>query len=601
MHKLAAELGCDNSNVTGLVDRLAARGLVAREPGPRDRRVRQVVLTPAGRRLRGQLLARLGPRRRPGSASSRRRSSANCSACCASSRTDARGPAGPVPGLRRALNSVRHGRSSGSRVTSNGPPARGALPEGAFVGAAGGAACGDLLRVSLAVDPDDERGLLAAARFDARGCQACVAAGSALTTLLRERTLLEAARLGAAEIAAELGGLSAAKRHAAELAADALHRALGAAVRACHLHAPLAGRTVVAMSGGVDSAVAALLAAGADGGPETVGLTLELWSDPENDGEQSCCSAQAIRGARALAHSLGMPHISIDLRAEFRAGVVEPWLADHARGLTPNPCVRCNGNVRIDAMLALAERLGAQTLTTGHYARLYELEHADLGVGGPLLRVAADPAKDQSYVLAGLAPASLARLRFPVGELRKPEVREHARARGLAVAGQRDSQDLCFLAGSGRARFLERHGRLGRRPGPVLDRSGRLLGEHDGAHRFTVGQRRGLGIGGGDPLYVLATDAARNTVTVGPRDQLLAGAVELRDVTLHLPAPTVDSVKIRYRGRAVPCRLKEGELPPGRHAGASVELEEPTERTAPGQHACLYAGELLVGHGTIAA
>jgi tRNA-specific 2-thiouridylase len=488
------------------------------------------------------------------------------------------------------------------------PAGLGALPEGAFVGAAGGAACGDLLRVSLAVDPDDPRGLLADARFDARGCQACLAAGSALVTLLRGRTILEAATIGAEEIATELGGLSAAKRHVAELAADALHRALGAAARACRLRAPAAGRTVVAMSGGVDSAVAALLAAGSDGGPETVGLTLELWSDAENDGELSCCSAQAVRGARALAHGLGMPHISIDLRAEFRAGVVEPWLADHARGLTPNPCVRCNGSVRIDAMLALAERLGAQTLATGHYARLYRaVEPADGAVGRraaegePLLRVAADREKDQSYVLAALPRAALARLRFPVGEMRKPDVRAHARARGLAVAGRRDSQDLCFLAGTGRERFLERHGRLGRRTGPILDRAGRALGEHGGTHRFTVGQRRGLGIGGGDPLYVLATDAGRNTVTVGPRDQLLAGSVELEELTLHLPARTVDSVKIRYRGRAVACRLRDGDLPAGRHPCASVELEEPIERTAPGQLACLYAGELLVGYGTIAA
>ena len=211
------------------------------------------------------------------------------------------------------------------------------------------------------------------------------------------------------------------------------------------------------MSGGVDSAVAALLVA--RDGAQAVGVTLELWSDPENDGDLSCCSAQAVRGARELAHGLGMPHLSIDLRAEFRAGVVDGWLADHAAGLTPNPCVRCNGQVRLDAMLELADRLGAETLATGHYARVRG------GAPVPLLQTAVDVAKDQSYVLSALAPESLARLRFPLGELRKREVRELAEQAGLAVARRRDSQDLCFLAGTRHSDFLARHGGLAQRPG----------------------------------------------------------------------------------------------------------------------------------------
>ncbi len=166
-----------------------------------------------------------------------------------------------------------------------------------------------------------------------------------------------------------------------------------------------------------------------------------------------------MRGARELAHSLGMAHLSIDLRAEFRAGVVDGWLEDHAAGLTPNPCVRCNGNVRLDAMLELADRLGSETLATGHYARVAEAP------AQPLLRTAADLAKDQSYVLCGLAESSLARLRFPLGELHKPEVRELAERAGLAVARKRDSQDLCFLAGTRHSAFLERHGGLGSAPG----------------------------------------------------------------------------------------------------------------------------------------
>jgi tRNA-uridine 2-sulfurtransferase len=466
------------------------------------------------------------------------------------------------------------------------PTGRGYSPANSSTGAAGGAACGDLIRISLVIDPDSQRGQIADAGFDASGCGATVAAGSAAVSLLRGAPLLSAARIGPDEIAAELGGLSAAKRHAAELAADALHRALGGAAREHARLALHAGRTLVAMSGGVDSAVAALLVA-QEG--QAVAVTLELWSDPENDGDLSCCSAQAVRGARALAHGLGMPHLSIDLRAEFRAGVVDGWLAGRAAGLTPNPCVRCNGNVRLDAMLELGERLGSQTLATGHYARVKD---------GRLLRTALDLDKDQSYVLSALAPQSLERLRFPLGGLHKPQVRELARRAGLAVARKRDSQDLCFLAGTRQGAFLERHGELGRRSGPIVDLQGKVLGEHHGAHAFTVGQRHGLGIGASHPLYVLATDVRSNTVTVGPRSALLSDVLPVRELTLHRDGGCVDGVRVRSHGRTFPCRVKR-ELHAGSHTHASIELGEPVERTAPGQLACLYAGDVVVGHGTI--
>ncbi len=515
------------------------------------------------------------------------------------------------------------------------PRARGHTPAGAHTGAAGGAACGDLIRVSLAVDPDDPRGHIRDAGFDAGGCGASIAAGSAAVALLLDgASLLQAALIGPEEIAAELGGLTPAKRHAAELAADALHRALGSALRADARLAPAPGRTLVAMSGGVDSAVAALLAGGRHGvggaieerpdearpaaGRAVVAVTLELWSDPENDGSLSCCSAQAVRGARALAHGLGIPHFSIDLRAEFRAGVVDPWLDAHAAGETPNPCVRCNGSVRLDAMLELADRLGAEALATGHYARVHGAD-AGPGVNGsgagpawpgrgpgeeaPLLRVAVDPAKDQSYALSGLSPTSLARLRFPLGGLTKPEVRAIAQRAGLPVARKRDSQDLCFLAGTGQGDFLARHGRLRARPGPLVDRAGRVLGSHGGAHTLTVGQRRGLGSGpgldaSGEPLFVLASDPTSNTVTVGPRRELLTRTVRARQVTLHRGAEHVDAVKVRYRGALLPCRIS-GAHEPGVHEQIELELHDPAERTAPGQIACLYAGELIVGQGVI--
>src|SRR6516225_4964949 len=469
------------------------------------------------------------------------------------------------------------------------PLGRGRMPHGACTGAAGGAACGDLVRVSVAIDPRAPDGRIADAGFDASGCGATVAAGSAVVRLVRGAPLLEAAKVGAGEIASELGGLGAPKRHAAELAADALHRALGGAAREHAALSPAQGRTLVAMSGGVDSAVAALLVS--EEGAQAVGVTLELWSDAESDGELSCCSAQAVRSARELAHGLGMAHLSIDLRAEFRAGVVEHWISDHAAGLTPNPCVRCNGNVRLDAMLDLASRLGARTLATGHYARVHD---------GGMLRMAADESKDQSYVLSALAPSSLERLRFPLGTLRKPRVRELARRAGLAVARRRDSQDLCFLAGTRKGAFLERHAGIGIQPGPIVDQRGTVLGEHSGTHLFTVGQRHGLGIGGTHPLYVLRTDARANTVTVGPRAELLAREVAVSEVTLHRHGRCVDGVRVRSHGRRFPCRMAQG-AGAGRHPRVRLELAQPAERTAPGQLACLYAGDVVVGYGTIAS
>ena len=483
------------------------------------------------------------------------------------------------------------------------PLGRGHLPEDACTGAAGGAACGDLIRISLAVDPESPHAVIHDAGFDASGCGAVIAAGSATVSLVSGASLLDAARIGAPRIAQELGGLLPSKLHAAELACDALHRALGSAAR--H-HARLAmapGRTLVAMSGGVDSAVAALLvreqgACGAGEGVEddVVAVTLELWSDAENDPARSCCSAHAVRSARQLAHGMGLAHLSIDLREEFAAGVVQPWIDDHRAGLTPNPCVRCNGKVRLDEMLALADRLGARTLATGHYARV----RRDAQNEQPLLGVAVDEGKDQSYALAALSQASLARMSFPLGDLTKAQVRERAARAGLAVARRPDSQDLCFLAGTRHADFLARHGGIEARPGAILDLEGNTLGEHTGVHTVTVGQRRGLGLSGGDPLFVIGTDPAANTVTVGPRERLLCERVNVRDVTLHRAGASVDSVKVRYRGRRLPCRL-EGEPAAGSHDSVQVRFSNACERTAPGQVACLYAGDMLVGHGTIDA
>jgi len=464
------------------------------------------------------------------------------------------------------------------------PRGLGALAGGPHSGAAGGAACGDLVRVAVRVEGD----AIVEAGFDADGCGAARAAGSAVVELVEGRPFLAAARTTPDDVATALGGLIPPKRHAAVLAADALHRALGAAAKdAAPQVAPDARRTLVAMSGGVDSAAAAQLAL--DGGDEVVAVTLELWSDPATDGERSCCSPQAVTGARRLAHSMGLPHVTLDLRQRFRAEVVDRFIDGYAAGRTPNPCVRCNGHVRFDAMLDLARVLGAARLATGHYARIAPDAH------GPLVRAAADPRKDQSYMLAKLDPASLERLWFPLGGLTKDAVRALARDAGLPVADKRESQDLCFVAGLGGREFLRRHGgpRL-RKPGQIVDREGRVLGQHDGQHEFTVGQRRGLNVPSSEPLYVLDKEADTGRVTVGPRRDLATSVVRLEDARLHRPADQVRQVRLRYHAKPIACRAR-----PAGGGTLSLELEEPAEAAAPGQLACLMRDDWVVGEGTI--
>jgi tRNA-uridine 2-sulfurtransferase len=464
----------------------------------------------------------------------------------------------------------------------------GVAPVGAFTGAAGGAACGDLSRLSIQV----EDGRIAAVTFAAEGCGATRAATAAVAEMIDGEPVLEAARIGIEEVDTAIGGLTPAKRHAAQLAADALHRALAQAAASSRRLAESDGdRVLVAMSGGVDSAVAALLEG--EGGAEVVGVTLKLWADPDTDGAKACCSPEAVLGARALAHSLGIPHLTLDLEEEFRQRVVAEFVSGYAAGSTPNPCIACNGEVRIAAMIDLAERLGATHLVTGHYAQI--VEDGD----GPLLAAARDENKDQSYMLAALPPALLDRLRFPLTDLTKPEVREIAARHQLSVARKPESQDLCFLSGQGKAEFLRRHGGLREREGDLVARAGRPVGRHRGHHNFTVGQRRGIGGGAEEPLYVLATDAAANTVTVGPRRELMARTVHLRDAVLHRGGERVDAVRLRYRSRPIPAAISVTGT--GRHAALDVNLGEEFAGVSPGQTAVLLAGEAIVGHGRISA
>jgi tRNA-uridine 2-sulfurtransferase len=361
------------------------------------------------------------------------------------------------------------------------------------------------------------------------------------------------------------------------LAADALANAIAPAFRA----APSRGRIAVAMSGGVDSAVALVRAR-----PDAIGVTLRLWLDPSGpDAERACCSPDAVIAARQTCHALGVPHVTLDLREEFRRAVVAPFVDDYASGLTPNPCGRCNGAFRFGALLAFAERAGASVLWTGHYARVAERD------GRRLLARARDHAKDQSYMLATLDPALLDRVGFPLGGQTKAQTRADAAAAGLAVAGRADSQEACFLAGGDYRDFLERQG-VAPVAGPVVDEDGNVLGEHHGAWRFTPGQRRGIGIAAGEPLYALRTDRSVNALVVGPRSALACTRVDVEG-TLHVAAERV-LARLRHRSEPVPARVVATE------DGFGLDLEEPVYAVAPGQIAALYDHDgVVVGAGVI--
>jgi tRNA-specific 2-thiouridylase len=376
---------------------------------------------------------------------------------------------------------------------------------------------------------------------------------------LRGLTLLEAAAVGGET-----------------LAVDALANAIGPAVAA----EPSGQRTAVAMSGGVDSAVALLRS-----GEEPVGVTLRLWLDPAGpDSERACCSPSSVIAARELCHSLGRPHVTLDLREEFRRAVVTPFVRGYARGETPNPCIRCNGGFRFAELLAFAGRVGAARLATGHYARIVERD------GRLLLARAADETKDQSYMLAQLDPRHLDRIVFPLGGQTKTETRAEAAAAGLAVARRADSQEACFLAGDDYRTFLGRHG-LGDAAGVLVDEAGEQVGTHDGFWRFTPGQRRGLGVSAAEPLYALETDARTNTVVVGPRASLARTSVTARG-RLYATAGRVEA-KLRYRSPAVPAAVEETA------DGFRLRLEEPAYGVARGQAAVLYDGDAVVGSGVV--
>jgi tRNA-uridine 2-sulfurtransferase len=390
---------------------------------------------------------------------------------------------------------------------------------------------------------------------------------------------------GVGELCSSIRGLTtleAAAVPGVPLASDALHDALGPAIAA----RPDESRVAVAMSGGVDSAVALLRAR--DAGNAPVGVTLRLWTDPAGPAsERVCCSPEAVIAARETCHRLGYPHVTLDLREGFRKAVVRPFISGYARGETPNPCIRCNGGFRFAALLAFARRIGARRLVTGHYARL--AEHR----GRLLLARGTDPHKDQSYMLARLDPRFLPRLWFPLGEQEKEATRAEARAAGLEAAGRPESQEACFLAGADYRDFLARHG-LPAREGPVLDEEGTEVARHDGFWRYTPGQRRGLGVATGSPVYALRTEPRMNAVVVGPKESLARRSIRVRSGRLFVPVERVEA-KLRYRSPAAAATVT-GEDP-----GFRLSLDEAAYGVAVGQAAVLYEDDAVVGAGLISS
>jgi tRNA-specific 2-thiouridylase len=385
---------------------------------------------------------------------------------------------------------------------------------------------------------------------------------------------------GLSEPLAGLSLLEAAAVPGETLAADALANALGPVFRA----PPSPCRTAVAMSGGVDSAVA-LLRARAEG--DAIGVTLRLWLDPEGpDAERACCSPEAVVAARTTCHRLGIPHVTLDLREEFRRDVVRRFVEGYARGETPNPCTRCNGSFRFSELLDFADRAGAARLATGHYARIVRRD------GRLLLARGADPDKDQSYMLAAVDPASLERIWFPLGDQDKASTRAEAAAAGLEAARRAESQEACFLAGGDYRDFLERQG-LAPAEGLIVDEAGRELGRHGGHWRFTPGQRRGLGVSAGAPVYALAAEPATNTVVVGPRESLARRVVGVVGTLYAEPNGAVEA-KLRYRSPGVPA-----DVDPGSEGTFTLRLRAPAYGVATGQTAVLYEDDAVVGAGTV--
>jgi len=355
-------------------------------------------------------------------------------------------------------------------------------------------------------------------------------------------------------------------------------------------------RVAVAMSGGVDSAVAALLLV--QQGYDVLGLMMRLWAEEDNDtGGQAnlranrCCSPQGVEDARRVAQLLDIPFYLLNYEREFKAAVVDPFVAEYAAGRTPNPCLACNRHIKFGLLLQRARSLGADFLATGHYARIVQ------GEGRYRLLKSADRRKDQSYVLYMLGQRELGQVLFPLGGLTKDEVRARAAQAGLPVGEKPESQEICFVGDEGYHPFLSRQAPATVRPGPIVDATGRVLGQHQGLAFYTVGQRHGLGIATGEPLYVLRLDPVRNALVVGPEEalgqqELIAGQVSF--VAGYAPPVSRVTAKVRYKAPEAP-----GTLLPLDNGRVRLVFDRPQRAITPGQAVVFYQGEEVLGGGII--
>jgi tRNA-specific 2-thiouridylase len=356
----------------------------------------------------------------------------------------------------------------------------------------------------------------------------------------------------------------------------------------------MSNRIVVAMSGGVDSSVAAALLH--EEGHEVIGITMQLWGKDvcTSAGTRLCCSVRDALDAKAVAKRLGIRHEVLELAEEFRTHVIDYFVDSYREGLTPNPCIACNTHIKFGALFERADELGASAIASGHYARA----GYDVACSRHVLRQADDPSKDQSYVLFTLTQPQLARARFPLGTLTKSQVREMARSLGLATAEKPDSQDVCFVRDRDKDGFLRRELSVAEEPGPITDTQGNLLGAHQGLLGYTIGQREGLGIAIGKPLYVVAVDRPNNRLVVGSRQELLCKmliAERVNWVSIEPPAgPRSAQVKIRSRHEPAAAILT-----PLTDHQVRVEFEEPQSAVTPGQAAVFYDGGMVLGGGWI--